>query len=56
VHLLKDLHLWSLNRDEHLAWEMDEVDRMLRGWLESPRPAMKRSKRLFERLATLHAI
>jgi hypothetical protein len=40
VRLLKDMRLFSLNRYEHLAREMNEVGRMLGGWLKSSgRPA-----------------
>jgi len=35
VCLLKDLRLLSLNRYEHLARELNEVGRMLGGWLKA---------------------
>ncbi|MFC2171665.1 diversity-generating retroelement protein Avd [Acidobacteriota bacterium] len=35
IRLMKDLRLFSLSRYEYLAREMNEVGRMLGGWLKS---------------------
>ena len=39
VRLLKDLRLLSINACEHLAKELNEVGRMLGGWLKASAPA-----------------